>query len=133
MRSFYAATETKNSSEEEFTSAEFNIFLEHKFNIIKSLILKLDDFKEQEKDEEPLLIICANYRKNHFLGKCPLSDQEVCKIFEDGHATEHCRSLPRLRKVLRESSKESNQPLGITKNPTPSDTWNNYHFLEQVP
>ena len=43
MRSFYAATETNNSSDEEFTSVEFNIFLEHKFNIIKSLIMELDD------------------------------------------------------------------------------------------
>ena len=91
MRSFYAAIVTNNSSDEEFTSAEFNILLEHKF---KSLISKLDDLQEQEKDEEPLLILCANCRNKHCLGKCPLSGLEFCKICEDGHATKHFPSLP---------------------------------------
>ena len=89
MRSFHAATETNNSSDEEFTSVEFNTLLEHKFNIIKYLISKLDDLQEQEKDEEPLLILCTNCRKKHCLGKCPLSDLKVCEICEDGHATEN--------------------------------------------
>ena len=78
----------------DLTSAKFNTLLEHKFNIIKSLISKLDDFQEQEKDEEPLLIIYANCRKKHCLRKFPLSGLEVCKICEDGHATEHFPSLP---------------------------------------
>ena len=43
MRSFYAATETFNSSNEELTSAKINIFIEHKNDIIKPLISKLDD------------------------------------------------------------------------------------------
>ena len=43
MRSFYAATETNNSSNEELTTTELETLLEHKFNIIKSLISKLDD------------------------------------------------------------------------------------------
>ena len=86
MRSFDATTETHKSSSEEFTSAEFNIFLEHKFNIIKSLISKLDDFQEPDKDEEPLLILCANYHKKHFLGNCPHNGLNVCKICEDVHA-----------------------------------------------
>lgn len=93
MRIFYAAIETNKSFDEEFTSAEFNILLEHKF---KSLISKLDNLQEQEKNEEPLLILCTNFRKKHCLGKCPLSGLEVCKICEDDHATEHFPSLPRL-------------------------------------
>ena len=47
MRSFHAAIETDKSSDEEFTSAEFTTFLEHKFNIFKSLISKLDDLQEK--------------------------------------------------------------------------------------
>ena len=77
MRSFYAAIETIKSSDEEFTSAEFDTFLEHKFNIIKYFISIFDDLQEQEKDEEPLLILCANGQKKHYLGKCPLSCLEV--------------------------------------------------------
>ena len=73
MKSFYAATETNNSSDEGFTSAEFNTLLEHKFNIIKSLILKLDDLQEQEKDEEPLFILCA------FWGSYVLAGLEIPK------------------------------------------------------
>lgn len=38
MRSFYVATETYNSSNEELTSEKFNILIEHKNDIIKSLI-----------------------------------------------------------------------------------------------
>ena len=102
MRIFYAATETNNSSDEEFTSSKFNILLEHKFNIIKYFILKLDDLQEQEKEEETLLILCANYRKKHCLGKFPLGELKVCEICEDGHEIEHFPSLPRLRKVLKE-------------------------------
>ena len=128
MRSFHVARETNKSSDEEFRSAEFNTFLEHKFNIFKSLISKLDDLQEKEKNEEPLLLLCTNCRNKHCLRKFPLNGLEVCKICEDGHATEHGPSLPQLRKVLRESSKELNQPPGITQNPTPFDTWNNAYF-----
>jgi len=95
MRSFDDATETYKSSNEELKSVEFNIFLEHKFNIIKSLIATLDDLQEEhKKDEEPLLIYCFNCTKKYLLGKCPLSGLKVCKICKDGHATEHFPSLP---------------------------------------
>ena len=90
MSSFDAAIETYKSSNEELTSAEFNIFLEHKFNIIKYLIEILDDLQEEhKKDEEPLLIYCAKCIKKHFLGKGSLTGLKFCKICEDGHATEH--------------------------------------------
>ena len=63
-------------------------------NIIKYLISELDDFQEQEKDEESLLILCANCRKKHFLGKCPLKDLKVFEICQDGHEIKHFPSLP---------------------------------------
>ena len=94
MRIFYAAIETDKSSDEELTSAEFNTLLEYKFNFIKSLISKFNDLQEQEKDEEPLLILCANFRKEHCLGNYPLSSLEVCEICEDGHAIKHFPSMP---------------------------------------
>lgn len=43
MRIFHAAIETNNSSDVEFTNSELNTFPENKFNIIKSLIMELDD------------------------------------------------------------------------------------------
>ena len=82
MRSFFAAKETDKSSDQEFTSAEFNTLFEHKFNIIKSLISELDDLQEEwKKDEKPLLIFCANCRKKHFLGKCPLNSLKLHNFF----------------------------------------------------
>ena len=93
----------------------------------------MDDLQGREKDEEPLLILCANCQKKHCLGKCPLSNLKVCGICEYSPATSHCPSLPQLQKVLTESSKVSNQPPGITQNPTPFDIWNNDYFPEQVP
>ena len=42
MRNFYAATETYNSSNEELTIENFNILIEQKNDIIKSLISKFD-------------------------------------------------------------------------------------------
>lgn len=129
MRSFDATTETYKSSNEELTNAEFNILIEHKDIVIKSLISKLDDLQEEQKDERNF---CANYRKKHFLGKCLLSSMKVCKICEEAHQTEHCPSLPRLRKLLRKSSKESNQPPGITQSPSSFSTWINAYSHEKV-
>ena len=74
MRNFYVTTEINNSSNEELTIEKFNILIEHKNDIIKSLISKLDDLQEEwNLDENPPLIFCANCRKEHLLGKCPLS------------------------------------------------------------
>jgi len=73
MRNLYAAKETYNSSKEKLTIENFNIFIEHKNDIIKSLILKLDDLQEEWKqDENPPVIFCSNCRKKHLPGKCPL-------------------------------------------------------------
>ena len=93
----------------------------------------MDDLQEeQNKDEEPLFIFCTNCRKKHFLGKCTLSSLKVCRICEEAHATNHCPSLSGLLKVLRKSSKESNQPPSITQNPSPFNNWNNVYYPEQV-
>ena len=76
MRNFHAATETYNSSNEELKIENFNILIEHKNG--KSLISKLDDLQEEWKqDENSPLVFCANCRKKHLLGKCPLSSLEI--------------------------------------------------------
>ena len=76
MRSFDATTKTYKSSDEEPTSVEFNIFLEHKFNIIKYLILKLDDLQEQKKDEEPTAYILCQLQKEALHWKVPTQRSE---------------------------------------------------------
>ena len=133
MRILDAAINIYKSSNDELINEKSSIFLERKDNIIKSLISNLDDLEEeQEKDEEPLLIFCANCMKKHFLGKCPLSSLKVYKICEEAHSTENFLSLPGLINVLRKSSKELNQLLGITQNPSPFYTWNNVYSPELV-
>lgn len=98
MRSFDVVVEIYKSSNDDLTSAEISILLKFfKNDFIWSLNLELDDFREERKQgkiEEPLLIFCTNYRKNHFLGKCPLIDFKVYKICKEGHSTKHYPSLP---------------------------------------
>lgn len=117
MRSFDVIAKIYKSSNDELIS-EKKSFLEHKDNIIKSLISTLDDMQEeQKKDEEPLLMYCANCRKKHLLGKCPLSSLKVWKIYEEGHATELYPSQPRFLEAFRKSSKELIELLGISQTP----------------
>jgi len=49
MRDIYAATETYNSSNEELIIENFNILIEHKNDILKYLISKLDDLQEERE------------------------------------------------------------------------------------
>jgi len=131
MRKFYVATETYNSSDEELTIENFYILIEHKNDIIQSLISKVDDLQEEwEQDGNPLLSFGAICRNKHLLRKCPLSSLKIFKICEEDHLMENCLALLRLLQVLKKSSKESNRLPGITQNPLPFDTWNNAYFPE---
>lgn len=88
-----------------------NLFKNFKINILTTLstqIMTSQIKKAQAEVDTPLVVFYLNCRKKHPLRECELNSIVSCNICELEHSIGQCLELPRLKAILRDSSKEGN-------------------------
>jgi hypothetical protein len=81
-----------------------NLLEKFKTDILHTISSQLDTIQIKRKQEEEnvaLEIFCHQCRRKHPEKECPLNVIELCGICIEGHHTNECPSLPRLKAMFK--------------------------------